>query len=342
MQRLILFFVFFGILIAAIISSFPKFCSDMFGYPVITKESIPSDRKKFVTLGTGSVTGIYFPTGGTICRLVNRDKEKHNIQCSVESTGGSVYNLNALSQRELDLGVAQSDIIYDAYNTADHIKSVTPNKDLRTIVSLYTEPLTIVARQDSNIKSFHDLKDKRINIGAPGSGQRATMMSLIDYLGWSLKDFKQVSGLNPVEQATALCDNKLDAIVYSVGHPNGSIQEASSSCDTNLVQISGPDIDTFLKKNPYYVPAKIKAGLYRGTPDEINTFGVKVGVVATTKLSNEITYEIVKSIANNFESFKRLHPIFSNLTLDAMANEAIIAPLHDGAAQFFREKGILK
>lgn len=342
MQRLILFFVFFGILIAAIVSSFPKFCADMFGYPITPKENISVDRKKFVTLGTGGVTGLYFPTGGTICRLINRDKDKHKIQCSVESTGGSVYNLNALNQKELDLGIAQSDLIYDAYKEAGHIKSVTPNPNLRTIISLYTEPLTIVARQDSNIKTFADLKGKRVNIGAPGSGQRATMMSLIDYLGWSLKDFKQLSGLNPVEQATALCDNKLDAIVYSVGHPNGSIQEASSSCDANLVQISGPDIDRFLQKNPFYVPAKIKGGMYRGTEDEISTFGVKVGVLATTKLSDDIAYEIVKSIANNFESFKRLHPIFSDLTLNAMANEAIIAPLHDGAAKFFQEKGILK
>lgn len=342
MQRLILFFVFLGILIAAIVSSFPKMCSDILGYPIISKEIVSSDRKKFVTLGTGGVTGIYFPTGGTICRLVNREKDKHNIQCSVESTGGSVYNLNALKQKELDLGIAQSDLIYNAYHNTGQIKSVTPNNDLRTVISLYTEPLTIVARQDSNIKTFADLKGKRVNIGVPGSGQRATMMSLIDYLGWSLKDFKQVSGLNPVEQATALCDNKLDAIVYSVGHPNGSIQEASSSCDTNLVQVTGPDINTFLMKNPYYVPAKIKGGLYRGTDNEINTFGVKVGVVATTKLHEDIAYEIVKSIANNFESFKRLHPIFSDLTLDAMANEAIIAPLHEGAAKFFQEKSILK
>lgn len=341
MQRFVLFSIFFVLALAATISSFPEFYSGLFARSKGEIKQNSSENLTYVTLGTGGVTGIYFPTGGTICRLMNREKEKHHVQCSVESTGGSVYNLNALSRSELDLGIAQSDLIYKAYSSDRHVSSIQSNKNLRTILSLYTEPLTIVAREDAKIKDFGDLKGKRVNIGAPGSGQRATMLSLIDALGWTMSDFKQVSGLNPVEQATALCDNKLDAIVYSVGHPNGSIQEASSTCAANLVQVEGPEIDSFLSKNPYYVPAKIKGGLYRGTPDEIKTFGVKVSLVSETALSEDVAYQVVKSIAENFESFKRLHPIFTNLTLDSMAKEGIIAPLHEGAAKYFREKGYI-
>lgn len=303
-----------------------------------TQVSAADAKRKYITIGTGGVTGIYFPAGGAICRLINRHKNEHGIQCSVESTGGSVYNLNALATGEIDFGVSQSDLIYQAYQGDKCIKGVCPNKNLRTVVSFYTEPLTIVARQDAKVKQLKELKGKRINIGAPGSGQRATVLNLISEMGWNLKTFKQISGLNPVEQATALCDNKLDAIIYSVGHPNGSIQEASSLCKTNLVNVSGPEIDIFLKKNPYYIPATIPGGLYKGTPDELNTFGVKVALLTSANMDKKSVKQLVRSLYNNFDSFKRIHPIFTSLTRDSIFSEGIVAPLHDAVKEFLKER----
>lgn len=301
------------------------------------RSSTSQQQRQYVTIGTGGVTGLYFPAGGAICRLVNRNKYKHNIQCSVESTGGSVYNLNALATGEIDFGISQSDLIHQAYDEKGCSKGICYNPDLRTVVSFYTEPLTIVARKDAKVKELKDLQNKRINIGAPGSGQRATVLNLIKEMGWTEKSFKQISGLNPVEQATALCDNKLDAIIYSVGHPNGSIQEASSLCDTNLVSVSGPQIDNFLAKNDYYIPAEIPGKLYRGTPDEIKTFGVKVALLTSTKTPKKIVKELVTSLYNNFDSFKRVHPIFTNLTKESIFTEGIVAPLHAGVKEFLIE-----
>ena len=203
----------------------------------------------FVTIGTGGVTGVYYPTGGAICRLVNKGRKEHNIRCSVESTGGSVYNLNTIAAGELDMGVAQSDWQYHAYNGTDKFAEQGPNKDLRAVFSVHPEPFTVVARAGAGIKRFQDLKGKRVNVGNPGSGQRGTMEVVMAALGWTMADFKLASELKPAEQAGALCDNKIDAMVYTVGHPNGSIQEATTTCDSVMVEVAGPEVDKLVKEN---------------------------------------------------------------------------------------------
>jgi TRAP transporter TAXI family solute receptor len=206
----------------------------------------------FVTIGTGGVTGVYYPTGGAIARLVNQNKAEHGIRASVESTGGSVYNLNAIASGELEMGVAQSDWQYHAYNGTSRFEEKGPNKELRAVFSVHPEPFTVVARADSGIKNFQDLKGKRVNIGNPGSGQRGTMEVVMEAMGWTKDDFKLAAELKPAEQSQALCDNKVDAIIYTVGHPNGSIQEATTACDAVLVNVQGPEIDALVEENDYY------------------------------------------------------------------------------------------
>ena len=200
-------------------------------------------NQKFVTIGTGGVTGVYYPTGRAICRLVNKTRKEHGIRCSVESTGGSVYNLNTIAAGELDMGVAQSDWQYHAYNGTSKFEKKGPNKKLRAVFSVHPEPFTVVARADSGIKDFMDMKGKRVNIGNPGSGQRGTMEVLMGAVGWTNKDFKLASELKSSEQSKALCDNKVDAMVFTVGHPSGSIKEATTSCDAVMVSVTGPAVD---------------------------------------------------------------------------------------------------
>ncbi|MCW8858209.1 MAG: TAXI family TRAP transporter solute-binding subunit, partial [Deltaproteobacteria bacterium] len=216
--------------------------------PVSQAEAL---ENQFVTIGTGGVTGVYYPTGGAICRLVNKTRKEHGIRCSVESTGGSVYNLNSIRAGELDMGVAQSDWQYHAYHGTSKFEDQGANKDLRAVFSVHPEPFTIVARADAGIKNFEDLKGKRVNIGNPGSGQRGTMEVVMNAYGWTTDDFKLASELKAAEQAGALCDNKVDAMIYVVGHPSGSIKEATTSCDSVLVNVTGPKIDKLIKDNSY-------------------------------------------------------------------------------------------
>ena len=296
----------------------------------------------FVTIGTGGVTGVYYPTGGAIARLVNKGRKTHNIRCSVESTGGSVYNLNAIRAGELDMGVAQSDWQYHAYHGTSKFKDAGPNKDLRAVFSVHPEPFTVVARADSGVKDFMDLKGKRVNIGNPGSGQRGTMEVLMGTLGWTKKDFKLASELKAAEQSSALCDNKIDAMIYTVGHPNGSIKEATTSCDAVIVSVTGIKVDKLVADNDYYRIAVIPGGMYRGTDSDTPTFGVGATFVSSSKVDDFVIYEIVKAVFDNFDDFKKLHPAFAHLKKEEMIKDGLSAPLHDGAKKYYMEVGLLK
>jgi TRAP transporter TAXI family solute receptor len=298
-------------------------------------------EQRFITIGTGGVTGVYYPTGGAICRLVNKGRKDHGIRCSVESTGGSVYNLNTIRAGELDMGVAQSDWQYHAYNGTSKFEDQGPFKDLRAVFSVHPEPFTVVARADSGIKTFDDLKGKRVNVGNPGSGQRGTMEVVMEAKGWTMDDFALASELKSAEQSQALCDNKIDAMVFTVGHPSGSIQEATTSCDTVLVEVAGPVIDKLVEENDYYRVATIPGGMYRGNPDDVTTFGVGATFVSSTATPGDVVYEVVKAVFENFDDFKGLHPAFSVLKKEEMVKDGLSAPLHDGAAKYYKEAGLM-
>lgn len=296
---------------------------------------------KFITIGTGGVTGVYYPTGGAICRLVNKQRKEHGIRCSVESTGGSVYNLNAIRAGELDMGVAQSDWQYHAYHGTSKFEDQGANKELRAVFSVHAEPFTVVARADSGITDFMHLKGKRVNIGNPGSGQRGTMEVVMNALGWDKGTFALASELKSAEQASALCDNKIDAMVFTVGHPSGSIKEATTSCDSTLVSVTGSAIDKLVADNAYYRHATIPGGMYRGNDSDVKTFGVGATFVSSTNADPETVYQVVKAVFENFETFQKLHPAFANLKKEEMVKDGLSAPLHDGAAKYYKEAGLM-
>jgi len=297
--------------------------------------------QKFVTIGTGGVTGVYYATGGSICRLMNKGRKVHGIRCSVESTGGSVYNLNTIAAGELDMGVCQSDWQYHAYNGTSKFEKKGPNKNLRAIFSVHAEPFTVVARKDSGIKEFKDLKGKRVNIGNPGSGQRGTMEVVMKALGWTKADFKLASELKSAEQGKALCDNKIDAFVFTIGHPSGSIKEPTTSCDCLLVPVTGPEIEKLVKEAPYYRTATVPGGMYRGTDTDTKTFGVGATFVSSTDVPEEVIYNVVKAVFENFDQFKKLHPAFKVLKKEEMIKDGLSAPLHKGAIKYYKEAGLM-
>ena len=309
---------------------------------VMAFSSAAVSETTFVTIGTGGVTGVYYPTGGAIARLVNKGKKEHGIRASVESTGGSVYNINAIASGELEMGVAQSDWQFHAWNGTSKFKDKGPNKDLRAVFSVHPEPFTVVARADSGIKNFQDLKGKRVNIGNPGSGQRGTMEVVMEKMGWTKDDFKLASELKSAEQSKALCDNKIDAIVFTVGHPSGSIKEATTSCDSVIVNVEGPEIDALVNDNDYYRTATIPAGMYRGNDQDTKTFGVGATFVSSAKVPENVIYVVVKSVFENFDDFKKLHPAFAVLKKEEMVKDGLSAPLHDGAAKYYKEAGLIK
>ncbi|HHW7567660.1 TPA: TAXI family TRAP transporter solute-binding subunit [Mannheimia haemolytica] len=295
----------------------------------------------FVTIGTGGQTGVYYVVGQSICQLVNRDTAKTGVKCNAPSTGGSVANLNAIAVKEMDMGIAQSDWQYHAYNGSSSFEG-KKNDKIRAIFSLHPEPFTVMARTDANIKSFDDLKAKRVNVGDPGSGTRATMNVILAAKGWTDRDFKVASELKPAEMASVMCDNNLDAITYNVGHPNGALKEAAASCDAKLVPVTGPEIDKLVADHSYYAKATIPGGLYKGSDEPTETFGVYATLVTSADVDADKVYNVTKAVFDNFDRFKRLHPAFANLKQDEMIKNALSAPLHEGAVRYYKEKGWIK
>ena len=296
---------------------------------------------KIITVGTAGVTGVYYPAGGAICRLMNRGRKEHGIRCTVESTGGSINNLEAVRKGDMDLGVVQSDMLYYAYNGSEIFSDVGADDRLRVLFSLHAEPFTVVARKDSSINSFDDLKGKRVSIGAPGSGMRATMEELMAKKGWTTKTFSSVVDVKTNDIVGALCGNRVDAIVYAGGHPNGSIQQLTSACDTRLVTVGGQLIEDLIAKHPFYSYATIPGGMYDGNPKDTQTFGVNAVLVASSDLSEEAAYELVKSVFERLEDFKTLHPVFATLDEKEMVMDTAKVPMHPGAARYFHEKGLV-
>jgi len=304
--------------------------------------------KKFIAIGTGGPTGVYFATGNAICRLVHKEAaegrkkgRKHGIRCSAPSTGGSTYNIGQISEGELDFGVAQSDWQYHAYNGTAPDK-VAQYKKLRSVFSVHGEPFHIIVGKDSGIKTWGDLKGKKVNIGNPGSGQRGTMEVLMEAHGITTKDFKIATELTSTEQSKALCDGKIDAYGYTVGVPNANVAVATDGCGASIINLDSGVEKMLVNDNPYYGFTTIPKGTYRTSDSDVQTFGVMATFVTSADQPDDVVYELVRAVIENIEDFRKLHPAFKNLDPKMMMTNGLSAPLHPGAIKYYKEKGLMK
>lgn len=295
--------------------------------------------QQFVTIGTGGVTGVYYPTGGAICRLVNRGRKEHGIRCSVESTGGSVYNTRTIRQGELDFGVVQSDVQAAGLNGTGAFADDGPFPELRALFSVHPEPMHVMARASSGITDVMSMKGKKVNIANPGSGTRVLAETLMQYSGISADDFALAAELKSSEQSAALCDGKIDATIWAAGLPNGSSQEATSSCDVKILPLAGESIDRLLADNSAYAAATIPGGMYPGNPDDISSWGPKATFVTSANTGDEVVYAVVSAVFENFDAFKKLHPAFARLKESEMIVDGLTADLHPGAKKYYMERG---
>lgn len=296
-------------------------------------------QQKFVTIGTGGVTGVYYAAGGAICRLVNKDRAKHGLRCSVESTGGSVFNANAIRAGELDMGVVQSDVQYGAFKGEGQFKNAGPSGDMRAMFSMHPEPMTVVVRKELNLQSLTGLKGKRFNIGNPGSGHRAGADELLAAFGMKTSDLGLASELKADEHGPALCDGKIDGFVFAVGHPSANIQDPTTACGAKLLSLKGEGVDKLVATRSYLAKATIAGGTYPNNPQPTETYGVLATFVTSSKTPPDTVYAVVKQVFDNFDDFKKLHPALAHLQPQEMVKNGLTAPLHEGAARYFKEKG---
>ena len=295
---------------------------------------------KLVSVGTGAINGVYYPLGGAICRLVNAGRKDHGHRCMVESTGGSVENINAVMSGDLDLGFAQSDAQYTAAKGLGPFKD-RPQARLRALFSVYPELFTVVARQDAQVKRFEDLKGKRVHVGDPGSATRAIAEMVLNAYDIRPRELKLARDMKSTELAPAMCENRIDAFVIIAGHPNAYVQQATNSCDSSIVAVTGPAIDQLIEDHPFLGKASVPGGTYKGTDQPQASFGVFATVVASADLPEATAYLVSKAVFEHFDEFKRLHPALTHITRASML-EGNAVPLHPGAIRYFRESGLMK
>ncbi len=302
-------------------------------------------QKKFISIGTGGPTGVYFVVGQSVCRLIHKEAaegrkkgRKHGIRCSAPSTAGSTYNIANIKAGELDFGVAQSDWQYHAYNGSSKFKG-KPFKKLRAVFSVHPEPYHIIVGKGTGIKSWADLKGKRFNIGNPGSGQRGTTEVLMAAYGTKKSDFKIATELTSTEQSKALCDGKIDAYGYTVGVPNAGVSVATDGCDAKIINLDTGVEKKLVNANPFYAFATIPKGTYKTTDADVTTFGVMATFVTSADVPTDVVYEVTRAVMENIDDFRKLHPAFRNLDPKKMMKNALSAPLHPGAIKYYKEKG---
>jgi TRAP transporter TAXI family solute receptor len=293
-----------------------------------------------ITIGTGSEAGVYYQVGRAICHFVNQGTAEHGIMCRADPTDGSIFNLQELRAGRLQLGVVQSDWQYHAVHGTSLFADAGPFEELRALFSVHSEPFTVVARRDAGFTKLDDLKGGRVNLGNPGSGQRATMEVVMAAKGWSEDDFLRAEALPASQQSLALCHDRIQAMIYTVGHPNASVGQAAGLCDAVVLEIKDEAIDKLVADNPFYAYTQVPGGVYSGNPDPVTTFGVKATVVSSTAVDAEVIHAVVASVFDNLDQFKLAHPAFAGLTPETMAADALSAPLHEGAARYFAAAGL--
>jgi uncharacterized protein len=310
-----------------------------------TQESTAAGQRPattFVTIGTGAITGVYYPTGGAIARIVNQKRNQYGIRAKVESTPGSVFNVNAVMAGDLEFGMVQSDRQYQAINGLAEWEQKGKQKELRAVFNLYPESVALVAAVDAGIAKIEDLKGKRVNIGNLGSGQRQNSIDALSAAGIDYSSDLMAENVSAAEAPGLLQEGRIDAFFYTVGHPCGAIKEAAVGArKVHLVPVTGPGIDQLIAGHPYYAKATIPVGLYPQirNDSDVATFGVKATLVTSARVPDAVVYAITKEIFDNFEQFKRFHPAYTMLTKANML-EGQSAQIHPGAMKYYIEAGL--
>lgn len=300
-------------------------------------------ERRGILIGTASPGGIYYALGGSICRLFNLDAVERgvNLRCAAQISAGSVENVAAIRDGSIDAALIQSDVLADAIAARSGLSGSPSAPALQAVFVAHDEPFTVIARADLAAQSLADLTGKRISIGEPGSGHRFNMERVMAATGVKREDFALVLELDPIAQVRALCESRVDAIVYSVGHPNGLVQEALGACRGRLVPVIGERIEALIRRHAEYAPMVIPGALYPGATDT-QSFGTRAVLVVGDRVAPDTVYELTKAVFGSIEDLRRLHPAFQPLAPERMARIPAFAPVHEGAARYYRERGWIR
>lgn len=315
-------------------------CVSLIAFVDSGRSLFAAEQSQLVTISAGQEGGVYYPAAGVICRLLHQERDRHGIRCAVDSTRGSIENVENLTQGRSDMGIVQTDVQFFAVNRLGNYAAEAEQTPLRALFSLHAESVTIVARLDAEVTQFSDLVGKRVNVGEVGSGSFATANALMQAFGMTTTDLRRQMSSGASEAATALCENQIDAMILVVGHPNRVVKRVSESCAVKLVPVNGPVVDELLALKPYFSNTTIVAETYVGQDEDVQSLGVRASVLTTEDLPDKLAYEITRAVVSNNELMRRLHPAFATLDPLQMV-QGNTAPWHPGALKYLNEHGLL-
>jgi uncharacterized protein len=300
---------------------------------------------KYVNIGTGGIGGDFYPSGGYICNLLNKGRKKYgyNIRCTVESTAGSVANLRSIQAGELSVGLSEADSQLASWEGTGSFEEVGANKDLRYLFALGADVMHVVTRKDTGIKSFMDLKGKVVNTGNAGSGTEALIKTALKAYGSTPEAFfRQSTKLTSREQSQALCDGKIDAFIYPVAISGATIAEATNTCDAVVISWDDAKISEMVDGVGYFSPMTIPAGTYRGQNEDATTWAMPATILADANADDEVIYNLVKAVFDNFEDLKKQSSIYTGATREGAISAGRSVPYHPAALRYYKEVGLIK
>ena len=289
--------------------------------------------RAFVSIATGGTAGTYYPIGGAIAQAVSKHPA---IQATAETGNASVANANLIGTKEIEIAFVQNDIAYWAYS-GEHMFS-SPLTNLRAIVALYPEHLQLITAKDSGIQTISDLKNKRVGVGAPGSGVLADVTAIFEVAGIKLDDMR-ADYLDFGATANRFKDNQIDAGFVVSGYPTAAVMDLATTRDISLMNFSAEFMAELGKTHPYFVPSVIPAGTYRGIDTDTATPAVMAILVTHSDISEELIYNFLKTMFDNIADIHASHAKGREINLET-ALEGLTIPLHPGAAKFYQENGM--
>jgi TRAP transporter TAXI family solute receptor len=301
---------------------------------------LAADDLRFFTIGAGDVGGSYYASAQAICEVMNR-AEHGRLRCSPDPTQGSIYNLDALRRGQIDFAIVQSDWHREAFEGTGIYARDGHFEDLRSVLSLYEEPITILARPGAGINQPTDLVGKRIDIGHPASGRRATIERFFGALALTPEKFAKVVELSSSGALDELCAGALDATILVVGHPNATIGRVLSTCDADLIPVSGPKLASVMEGQPDYSQAVIPKSYYPELSADVSTYAVTATLVTRANVDSAIVQSLVRHVLDQRAGLAQRAPVLKDLDPQRMRRQGLTAPLHTGAKAAFDKASVV-